>query len=92
MGKRELFFLLLMSCNFLVSVRRSFLFLCVLRKGCRLITLHGKRELFFLLLITCNFLVSVRRSFLFLCVLRKGCRLITLHGEERAVFSAIDYL
>ena len=34
LGKRELVFLLLFTCNFVVSVRRRFLFLLVLGMGC----------------------------------------------------------
>ena len=33
LGKRELFFLLLFTCNYVVSIRRGFLFLWVLGMG-----------------------------------------------------------
>ena len=40
-GKRELFFLLSFSSNYVVSVRRGFLFLLVLGMGCVILLLHS---------------------------------------------------
>ena len=41
LGKRELFFLLAITCNYVVSVRRGFLFLLVLQTGCVVSLLHS---------------------------------------------------
>ena len=41
LGKRELIFLLLFICYFVASVRRSFLFLLVLRIGCIILLWHS---------------------------------------------------
>ena len=39
--KRELIFLLSFTCNYVVSVRRGFLFLLVLRTGCVILLWHS---------------------------------------------------
>ena len=41
LGKRELICLLLFTCNRVVSVRRGFLFLCVLGMGCVILLWHS---------------------------------------------------
>ena len=61
--ERALICLLLFTCNYVVSVLRGFLFLCVLRMGYVIYMLavvdqlprFGKRELICLLLFTCNY-------------------------------------
>ena len=42
LGKREQMFLLLFTCNYVVSVRRGFLFLLVLGIGCVILLWHSK--------------------------------------------------
>ena len=41
LGKRELISLLLFTCNYVVSVRRDFLFLCVLGMGYVILLWHS---------------------------------------------------
>ena len=41
LGRRELICLLLFTCNYMVFVRRSFLFLWVLRMGCVILLWHS---------------------------------------------------
>ena len=42
LGKRELSCLLSFTCNYVVSVRRGFLFLCVLGMGCVILFWHSQ--------------------------------------------------
>ena len=41
LGKRELIYLLLFTCNYVVSVQRGFLFLWVLVMGCVILSWHS---------------------------------------------------
>ena len=41
LGKRELFFLLWFTCNYVVSVRRGFFFLLVIGIGCLILLWHS---------------------------------------------------
>ena len=55
LGKREIVFLLLFTCNFVVSVRRRFLFLLVLGLGCFILLWHSLDLPLISLVCTCKF-------------------------------------
>ena len=55
LGKRELVFLLLFTCNFVVSVRRRFLFFLVLGMGCVILLWHSLDLPSIISVCTCKF-------------------------------------
>ena len=53
LGKRELICLLLFTCNYVVRVRRAFLFLWVLRMGCVILLWHSMNLPYIILVNSC---------------------------------------
>ena len=84
MGKRELICLLLFTCNYVVSVRRGFLFLWVLGMGYVILLWHSLSLPYNYFDASCHILYSF-----VVYLYDSNSASITSVGEERANLSAI---